>query len=67
MKLAEKALAWPVLVSKIVQEDEEFFMIRSRSLHRRLLVSQRKLRDPEFHFGDFEGAGLSAAQFTSQP
>jgi hypothetical protein len=67
MTPAEQAFAWALVVPKSVQDAEEFFMIRFRSLHRRLVHSQHKLRDPEFHFGDFEGAGSPAAQFTSQP
>jgi hypothetical protein len=35
-------------------DDEEFFMIRSRSVHLRLVHSSRKPREPEFHLGDFE-------------
>ena len=34
-------------------------MIRSRSVHLRLLHSQFKPRDPEFHLGDFEQPGLN--------
>jgi hypothetical protein len=67
MTPAAQALAWAFVVPKTVQDAGEFFLIRFRSLHRRLVHSQHKLRDPEFHFGDFEGAGSSAAQFTSQP
>ncbi len=35
-------------------DDEEFFMIRLRSLHLRLLHASCKPRDPEFRVGDFE-------------
>lgn len=67
MRPAAQAFAWAFVVPKTVQDAGEFFLIRSRSLHRRFVHSQYKLRDPEYHFGDFEGAGFSAAQFTSQP
>jgi hypothetical protein len=67
MTPAAQAFAGALVVPKTVQDAGDFFLIRSRSLHRRLVHSQYKLRDPEYHFGDFEGAGLSAAQFTSQP
>jgi hypothetical protein len=67
MTPAAQAFAWALVVPNTVQDTGEFFLIRSRSLHRRLVHSQHKLRDPEFYFGDFEGAGSSAAQFTSQP
>ena len=42
-----------------VQYDEEFFMIRSRSVHLRLLPSQCTPRDPEFHRKGFEEPGLN--------
>ena len=47
-----------VSVRKTLQDDEEFFMIRSRSVHLRLLHSQGKPRNPEFHLGDFAQPGL---------
>ena len=49
MTPAEKALAWALVVPKIVQDAEAFFMIRSRSLHLMLSHSQCKSRDIEFH------------------
>ena len=47
-----------VSVRKTLQDDEEFFMIRSRSVHLRLLHSQCNPRNPEFHLGDFAQPGL---------
>jgi len=35
-------------------DDEEFFIIRSRSVHLRLVHSSRKPREIELHLGDFE-------------
>ena len=48
-----------VSVRKTLQDDEEFLTIRSRSIHLRLLHSQCKLRNPEFHLGDFEQPGFN--------
>ena len=42
-----------------LQDDEEFFMIRSRSVHLRLLHSQCTPRESECHFWDFEQPGLN--------
>jgi hypothetical protein len=67
MTLAEQAFAWALVVPKIVEEDEAFFMIRSRSLRLRQVHAPYKPWNPEFHLCDLERAGSSAAQFTSQP
>ena len=44
---------------KTLQVDEEVFIIRSRSVHLRLLHSQCNPRDPEFHLVDFEQPGFN--------
>lgn len=49
MKPVEKVLAWALAMPKIVQDDEEFFKVRSRSLGLRLSHSECKPCDPEFH------------------
>jgi hypothetical protein len=49
MTPAEQTFAWALVVPKIVQGEEEFFMARSRSLHLRLLRAPCKPWDPEFH------------------
>jgi hypothetical protein len=46
-------------VPTTVQYDEEFFTIRSRSVHLRLLPSQCNPRDPEFHLKGFTKPGLN--------
>ena len=46
-------------VRKTLQDDEEFFMIRSRSVHLRLLHSQCNPWGSEFHLVDFEQPGLN--------
>jgi len=46
-------------VRKTLQDDEEFFIIRSRSVHLRLLHSQCKPRGPEFDLVDFEQQRLN--------
>ena len=48
-----------VSVRKTLQDDEEFFMIRSRPVHLRLLHLQCQPQEPEFHFWDFEQPGLN--------
>ncbi len=48
-----------VSVRKTLQDDEEVFIIRSRSVHVRLLHSQCNPRDPEFHLVDFELTGFN--------
>ena len=49
MTLAEQAFAWALVVPKIVEENEAFFMIRSRSLGLRQVRAPCKPRNPEFH------------------
>jgi len=49
LKPAEKDLTWALVVPKTVQDDEEFFTVRFRSLRLRLSHSLCKFRDPEFH------------------